>query len=305
MSEQLETTTQETTEQVEAPQQEDANTPQIETQEAAAQETPEWQPNYKYKYRGEEKEIDDPYFRSVIKDPDSEKKFRDLYERAEATSFYKQDFYDIRKKYEDIAPKYQELDSQLKKIATVYEKGDMDLFFKGLGVDEKKVFEWVAKKLQYEQLPEDQKRLYDENRDARVRSLGMEEELAYHREQAAKEAVNARSFQLERELGKADVQSIASEYDAIYGNGSFEKEVVRAGQFEWLTNKRDISAVEAVQMVVGKVKPIVERLQSAGTPANPSMPKPKVITNLAASSNMPAKRRITSIEDLKKLAAQQ
>jgi hypothetical protein len=301
----MEQTTEQVTEQqtTEQPAQE-IQQESTEQQTSEQTEQPAWTPSYKYVFKGEEKEIDDPYFRSVIKDADSEKKFRDLYERAESMQYHRDNYANLYKEYSELAPKYQELESSLQKVASHYQNGDLDLVFNGLGIDPNHVVDWVKEKIKYAQLPDEQKAIYNESRQHKLRSMEMEEELASHRLRAQKEAVTARSFQLDNELGKADVQSVASQYDGIYGNGAFKQEVIKAGQFEWLTRQQDLTASEAVAQVLGRVKPIIERLQATGTAPVQSMPKPKVITNIPASSQSPAKNKPRSIEDLRKMQAE-
>lgn len=284
-----------------------AETPQpVEvTESAEPAEQPEWTPSYKYIFKGEEKEIDDPYFKSIIKDQESERKVRDLYERAQNMVTYKEKMAELEPKYQQINQKYSQLDGTIKKLAQYYDQDEMDLFIKTLGVDKNKLIQWVAKDLQYSMLPEDQKKLYDEKRTYKHQTMEMEEKLNYYKQKDEMEAVAARSFQLDNELGRADIQSVASQYDSIYGNGSFKQEVIRAGQFEWLTRGQDLSAADAVQIAFQKAKPIVDRLQGVGTNLQPSAPKPRIITNVAGNSSMsPSKARPRNLDELRAMAKQ-
>jgi len=255
-----------------------------------------YSPNLTYKFMGEEKQIPE-MFKSLITSEESERAVRDYVERAEALPLYKERYSELQKSYEQVAPAYETLNQQVGNLAQQKEN-DLEGFLKTVNISDEQLFKVVEQKLKFMDLPKEQQDLYNRDRDNRARISQMEQQNRQFQEREFKGEVQARSFQLEQQLGKDDVKKISERYDSLYGTGAFRDEIVKLGKYEWAVNKRDISAAEAVQQIVNRAKPIYEKGMSSGT----SQPKPKVIPNVRAGAAAPGKQQINSISDLKKLA---
>jgi hypothetical protein len=263
-----------------------------------AAEAPAWTPTLKYKFNGMEKDFD-PIFKDIVKDQDTEKKIRDLLERNEAFDMHKQKSMELEQKFKKIEPEYQKIVSNLQHATKLWET-DKGSFFEYMGIPKEDLFKYVAEELQREELPQQHRSVYDNERNLKLKAMEQERQLQEYQARAFDESVKAKSFQLEQELGKADVQRYSQAYDDLYGSGSFRSEIIKLGQTEAALNGKDLSVAEAVDMIVSKVKPIVERF--GGNQISNQQNQP-VISTIKAGASSPAKRAVRSLDDLKKLSA--
>lgn len=274
------------------------------TSESVQTEAPAWQPNFKYTVKGVEKEID-PMFRDIIKDAQSEEKVKRMFEQVDGVDLLKQKYGETESKYKDIETKWNEQTQKLQYAAQLWEQ-DKDQFFEYMGMDPQDIYKWVAEKLRLEQAPESEKELYNSNKEARRLAMEREHQLQFYQQKAAQEAMQAKSFQLQQELTKAEIAPVKNQYDNIYGAGAFETAVKQLGKVTWDTQGVDLSATEAVTQVAGYFKTLVEKLSPAApAAANSSVSKtePPVIPTIKAGASSPANRAVRSLDDLKKLAA--
>lgn len=266
-------------------------TPLPAVQEEVAALPPAYEPNLKYKAFGKDHDID-PLFKDIIKDADTEKKVKEIFEKAAGLDHYKS----------KIESTYQPQAKAIEQLSEMYQKGDMDGFFGALQIPEQTIFDWVAKKLQYMNLPAEQKAQYDKQRESEFRQSQLQQENSQLRNRAQEEATNARSFQLEQELVRPEIKSAADVYEQVYGPGSFKREVVQTGYFAAINPQgaRDLTAPEAVAMTIQRIAPLVQRFAQAGQPA--VVPAKPFIPNVTGRSGSPAKQKITSIKQLQDLA---
>lgn len=268
---------------------------------SAASETPEapaYQPTYKFKAYDKEHEFDE-FLRPAIKDAEAEKKVRELYEKAYGLDHYKGRNQGLEKV---INEEYRPLRSQLEEIGKFYQAKDFDTVFEKLGWSQKDIFNWVAKKIQYEDLPPEQKQAYDEARLARLHASKLEADNHRLSEQVTTREVQARTFELDQSLARTEVKPLQEAWDSVYGAGSFRQEVVNTGQFEAATSGKDLSVSDAISRVVARVKPLVERLGSGHASQQNNQPPVRVIPNPQGKGIGAAKKTIKSLADIKRIA---
>lgn len=289
------------------PQEEPKQEEQPQNQEKTEQEAPPaegaapYTPNFRVKALDKELEIDD-LFKPVIKDQNTEKKVKELYEKSLAMDHFKTKFSSLE---EEVKQKYRPLESALQEAASAYKSKDFDAFFSMLKIPEKDILNWVAEKIKYEDLPEDQKRAYDESRQARAQASQLERQNQLLVSQFQAQAVQARSFELDQVLAKNEVKDAADIWDSVYGPGSFKQEVIKHGKVEFSLNNIDLLPQQAVDATIARMKPVLDRLRSApqSQSVDATQSKPRVIPNLQGKGSSPAKPVIKSLDDIKKLAA--
>lgn len=293
------------TEQVEQTQQVDEV---AQAADAAVAEVPAYQPSFKYKVLGKEMEIDEA-FRSIIKDQETEKKVREIFEKAGGLDHYKTKYSELEGKYGEVESNYSQVIQEIQNLSQLW-KFDKKGFFKGLGINPTDVYKWVMDEAKMAELPPEQRAVYDERREAQIKAITTERQNQAMSERIAQYDAQARAFELSQELTKPDIANLVAAYDEIYGEKAFENEVVQQGYLYSTLNKKDISAAHAVAMVAGRVKPLVDRLsqqQSAAAPGagvNQAAKPQKVIPNVKSGALSPAKKKITSLDELRQLAAQ-
>lgn len=273
------------------------------TEAVAAAPTPTYTPDWKVKVLNEEREVDE-FFRPLVKDPDTEKKVKEVFEKMYSMEHFKNKYEKTYQQFQEVMPKYQKYEQAVQALGK-YWKTDKDMFFQALGVDTKDIYKWVEQKLRYQELPEEQKALYDSNREAVLRASQLEEDAQIYKQRLEQEAVQARTFQLDQSLAKPEVRSLSDSYDAIYGAGAFRSEVINTGKSVFATSGKDISVEEAMSMVMAKHKPMLDRLSMSPSSVQQATVADKpVIPAIKSGSASPAKRKISSLDDLKKIAAQ-
>jgi hypothetical protein len=269
---------------------------------AQAPQAPSYQPNWKFRVAQKEYEIDE-FLRGAIKDADTEKKVKELYEKAYGLDLVKPRFHETREKY-------QTLESSVKAVMSAKDK-DLDKFFKLVDLPEEKLLKYVWDKLQYQQLPDEQRQLIEAQRTERERAETLEQKYQQAQEFIAQQAVQARTVELRSVLTRPEIQSVASAFDARVGQpGAFEAEVVARGKLAYYTTGKDIPAEQAVQEVLSILgHQQAQAPQAQATPAQPQQQqapqvreKPPVIPAVSGRTTSPAFKAPESIEDLKRLA---
>lgn len=294
------------------------NTPPVKNlggDEATVPVAPAYTPNFKYKARGKEMEID-PFFRSLIKDPESEDKVRQLFTKAEAIQWIQRDRDEIKNKYQDSEKKHSKLEKTLNTLSGFVQKGDMHSFFQSLQIPEEKVLQYALERVNYREMSSEQRAQVDAHHNERHRALSLEEqnrEVVQNYEQAAQ---RARQLELEQELSRPEISDFVKNYDGRVGKaGAFFEQVVMRGQYHAAVNRVDISAADAIKEVIsafGGTTPQGaapqaqnDTLPQAGASMAPVPQQNKpVIPNIRGNGTSPVKRFPTTMAELKAIAKQ-
>lgn len=272
-----------------------------------------WEPNFKFKVMDSEHEMDD-YFKQFVKTPDDEKKFREIYEKSYGLDVVKPKYQATRQELETTKSTLNNFKTQVGDMASAYQRGDFDGFFKQLGIPEEKILQWVIDKAQYKQLPPEQRQALDAKRNAEDRVFQLEKRFQAVQGQYEAQAAQAKAQGLQVALERPDVKQFASMYDSKRGAGSFFKEVAQHGEYVFLqSNGRvDLTPDQAVQAVLERYQafaPAQNPNQPTVIPAQgvaqPGAPRTKPLPNLAGrTSTAVGKPKYRSLDDLKKRAAE-
>jgi hypothetical protein len=269
---------------------------------APAQTTPQvYTPNYKYKVHDQEKEFDE-LLRPIVKDAESEKKIREMHEKLFGFEVIKPKYEARTQELETIKKEYLPLKEGITQLKEYVAADDYDSFFQGVNIPEKKIMEWVAKKLQYQGLPPEEKARYDrevqltrENAELKKASQGLQSE-----SQQARTA--ARTVELDTALQSPEVNAVMQAFDSQVGKvGAFRDEVILRAQALYFQTGKDVTAKEAVESLL-KLRGAPNQVQT--TPANPATPqpqqtKPAAIPNIKSRGGSPVKKNPTSFEELR------
>lgn len=278
-----------------------SQTSQVPDESAEPTDVPAYEPNFKFRVRNEEREFDE-WARPVIKDKETEEKLRDLYTRAHGLE-------DVVKNRDELSRQHNHIVGQLTEAGTLLNKGRVFDAMQVLGIPQKAIFQAVIEKLQYDELPADQKRLYDERRQAQMdaeRSQSAESEMNRRYQDAI---LDLRQTQLQTALAEPQVQEVAAGLSkALASRGlSFEDLVIREGALEYQLTGRDISVNEAIKRVVDHYQPLLSQSSPAPSPQETVVRKttPKSIPNLGrapAPTKAPKARTLADLEKLSRLS---
>lgn len=262
-----------------------------------------YNPNYKFKAYQKEYEIDE-WARPYIKDEETEKKFKKLYERAYGYDFKSQKHDELKSEYEKVYENYNKTDQALKLLSSFVQENDFDSFFDGLNIPKNKVLEYALELVQREQMSPDQRQQWEQNQQARhaARYYQAQNEQLLANQQAF--AVQQRTFELENALQSAEAKPIVEAYNAGMGSPeAFKEYVIQIGQ-AFAARGQDLPAQQAVSEAIKHLKAINPSLGvqvASQAPVVQPSSKP-TIPNIQGRGTSAVKTSVKSLDDLKKRA---
>lgn len=288
--------------------------PPVVSPETAAAVSAGFTPNFKFRANKQDHEIPE-FLRGAIKDAESEKFVKKLFERAHGFDGVEQRYRGMKETHQELLSTHNSVMSQVAEAQEAYRAGDIDTFFETIKVDPAKILQWAVKKVELSQLPPEQRALHEERLQAqRELRLSRKETESHSREQLEGQGKLLNEM-LDLVLERPQISAVAQAYDGRKGSeGAFRNLVVRIAQTEAATTGKTLSPLEAANQALE----LLGELQPKATPAaaaNPapttvntaaqSQPQPKkVLPNLAnagAKPNAaPAKSKIKSLDDLKR-----
>jgi hypothetical protein len=266
-------------------------------------------PNYKFKSGEVEGEVDE-FLRPIIKDADTEAKIKDLYTKAFGLDKVKTrltgEVESWKGKATEVTEKYGKLSESLSALSHHINRGDFDSFFGALKIPEAKVYQWLQKKLQEQDMTPEQRSDLQRQREEGNKLYLLErqnQELMQRQEQFQ---AQQNQVMLDQTLSSPEIASIAQDFDARVGvPGTFRQEVIKRGITLYHLHGRDPHEVVADLMgTIGKV--FTPAAGATGLQANTqaAVPqKPPVIPNVQGKSSSPVKTAPKSIKELREKAA--
>lgn len=275
-------------------------------------------PEFKFKVMDKEHEIPE-MFRSLIKDPDSQKAVKDIFERAYGLDPVKGRMKEYQTQLGDIKPKLQAFEAGVNELRTFVQKDDFDSFLKYLNIPEEKMLQWAVNKAKYMELPPEQRQVQDAKRAAEERLYQLEKQNRDLETQFVEQKNHAKVTDLRTELTKPDITNFSKAYDQRVGKeGAFIEAVIEVGKAAYFGSqgKVDLTAAEAVQRVVA----LAGGFPSQQTGAAPVLPaqgvqteahgsgagspgKKNTLPNLAGkSATSVSKPRFKSLDEIRKHA---
>ena len=297
--------------------------------------TPVFTPNFKFKYvsaDGAKHEEDLPeLIRPIIKDAESEKMVRDIFEKAKGLDYFKDKHEKLSTKHATVERNLNDVVGAIQELRELYQGGDLDAFFDRLKIPTERVLQYALDKVTYSELPPEQRQVLDSRLAAQRRARELERQNQNFAQQNLSAATHVKGVQLDSCLARPDIQAVAQAFESAPGRklGDFRKAVCEHGEYVWFKSngQQDLSPEEAIQQVIARfgvqiptsansgVPPAPQASQptqvSATTPQSsgtqtpapqPHRPNVPVIPNVAGRSVSPTKQQPRSIDDLRKLA---
>lgn len=279
--------------------------------EAAAAEVPAYNPNFKYKVYGEEKEIPEKY-RSLVKSAEDEKELRDFFERAEAVPTLKKKNEEYQAKHQTLEqtvnseyiPQLQQFHGIVHSLRESVERQDFQGVAEAIGLPPDTLLQLAAREAALRQDPT-QHKLAQVEREKYLASRTAESQLSSKEERA----IQIETQYIDRIMGltmsRDDVKQYSESFDARLGKpGAFEQEVRQRGDYLYRTGKK-ADPVEIIENLM-KTFPVAASQQAqAQSTAQPSaapsqVGKPPVIPAVQSggSSAVPKKKSYASIKEM-------
>lgn len=276
-------------------------------------------PNFKYKAALQEKEVDE-FWRGLIKDEGSEKKVKEALQKLDGFDAVKTSRERLTQEYQSLSTDYKNQQAVVDRVEGALQRNDLTSAFRQLGVTPEQVFRWTQEQLQRMELPPEQRRAFEEAEQLKTQQLTMQEQMTQYQSMYEDQAVQARTVHLDLVLSRQEVSQTAERWDQLMGqHGAFRDQVVQEAQNAWYQQGKDLSAEQAVQIVMSKFGKVLSGQQMPGIQSQPEAmtaqqmqqppqmqvhaPQAKpVIPNINGKGTAPIKRVPKSLDDLKKMA---
>jgi hypothetical protein len=274
----------------------------------ATPDKPSYQANYKFKVLDKELEVDD-FLKGVIKDSETEKKVKELYEKAYGLDSVKADRQTLKTQLAEVQDKYTKTEQGLDTLGKYVQAGDFDSFFDSLNIPKANILKYALDLVQREQWTPEQKASWQQGREAQQQAQYYQTQNQQLLQQQQQLSIQQREFDLSMVMSKPDISSVVQAYDAGMGNpGAFRELVIKFGQ-AYAAQGQDIPAEQAVQEAVKYLKAANPNLgmtaQAPVQQSNVVAPSNKpVIPNMPGKGTSPVRTTVKSIADIKKRAAE-
>jgi hypothetical protein len=285
---------------------------------AAATDKPAYEPNYKYKAFGKERELD-PMFRDLIKDPESEKKVKEVFTRADAFDDMKSQKEAVSSEYQRLNQQHAALDKDVRRVANFINNGDVGNTLAALRISDDAVLNYLRQKAEVANLSPFQQQAFQQAQMQRMQEFDQQEQMKQLQENYANERRETRVMQLDYTLDSPDVSPQAQAWDAKMGQaGAFKHLVIETAGNHFRMTNQDLSPRDAVQLTLQKYGRLLEQPQASQAQVVPAAnqqigaasPQPvaqgakPVIPAVAGRGASPIKQAPKSIKDLKRMGAE-
>jgi hypothetical protein len=268
---------------------------------AIPQDAPAYTPDFKVKIKGKELEIDE-MFRGLIKDSDSEKKVKEVFEKAYGIEAVKADRASIKQEHESFKTNVMPYLQVYDQFTTLRDQGNLGAAFKVANITDEQVFEYALQKLQMEQNPTLAK-TYQAQQEQSVKELELSRKVAMYEQQ--NQASAEQTFYAEFEQSLDTHAPLVAQVNAKFGSDDFFKEEVIAYGLAQQQKGNSLSPMQATEAVVSKYKQLFPTSQAPSMPqASAPAPRPHTLPNVGNSSASPVKKQVRTMEDLQKASAE-
>ncbi len=277
---------------------------------------PAYEPNYKFNALDAEHELDEKA-RGYIKTKDDEDLFKDLYTKAKTFDAIKEkygsgrkamDFHGQAQEWQKAADELKTTNHQIGMLSTFVKNGDMDSFIASLELPKEMVMKWAIQQAKLSEAGPEERAAHENQVQQRQQLYSLQMQNQQVQNNYMQQAVQSREIELNNAI--AVDTDFAGQFDTLAGRpGSFKQEVVKHAQAIWAMEKRDLSTAEAVAAVKQKFGAFLPQGAGKPTVVPPEkkvvvQDKTKTLPNLGTGSGQsPAKAKVKSIADLKKLAS--
>lgn len=281
----------------------DAAIAKVAGEEKKEVESPAYTPNWKFKAMGEEKEVDE-WVRPLIKDAETEKKFKEIYEKAYGLDHFKGKLEKTQAEHQELKANYHSLYNDVSEAMTFKQQGNLGAFFQKVGLSDEDVAKYMLDKINRQNLPPEQQQVYNELERRRQQEYYQARQLEETETRYREMASQAREWEVDQWLAKPEVSQVVQRYDATNGPGSFKRFVAEMGVMHHSTYGED-PPVETVVSTVMKRLGDAYRSQPASPPPqvqnNQEKPLP-VIPNVSGKNVSPTRKAVRSVDDLRKIS---
>jgi hypothetical protein len=283
-----------------------------------AEAAPAYTPDFKFRYRtidkeGErqaETEIPELY-RGLIKDADTEKQVKELFQKAHGLDFLKQDRDVMRTERDEFKTQFNQVMADVAELGDHYKRDDLDAFFQKLKVPPEKVLQWAVNKAKLMQMTPEQQQAHEGRIQAERNAYYTRRQNEMMSSEQQSERASQRELVLDMGLRQPDVRQIADQYDAqAQQPGAFRQLVIERGILAWHNRQVDLTPDQALaeaMQIAGKLSvkpglPGTTSVQPGGAAPAVAPAKKPVIPNVGGSPATPVRKSFKSLDEIREHA---
>ena len=272
---------------------------------AGATTQPTYTPNFKYKAALQEKELD-AFWRPLVKDPESEKKVKELFSKVDAFDFVKTRKEQAEQQVQSMTGDLQNISQTVQRFNESVNKSDLTSAFRLANISKEQVFKWTQQQLQLMDMPPEQRQQYEQFEQANAQKYDLEQKVTYLQQQYETQATQARVVQLDVALSRPEVSRFAEAWDQNSGSqGAFKSFVIEEAKKVFYESKQDLNADQAIGHVMqrfGKFLNVGEATVPPPQAVSQHTGQRPVIPNVTGKAASPIKKVPKNLDDLKRLA---
>lgn len=245
-------------------------------------EEPEYTPNFDYKYKDEDRQFHER-LRESVRSKEDEDYIRDLYTRADGLESYKS-------KNAELETNSSALVNAFQTLKNFKETGDARGLQSALGLSDDFWLDHSESLLKEGELPEEQQQIIRENREMANRLAQMEGRIQSFETSGADARIESDMSQLQNLISSEQNIGVAKAMRSV--GLDMANEVLKEGHMEYLQTNVEPS----VASVVAKIAKTYSHLTNNSAANKPTLP------NLRGVNQTPVKPKVSSLDDLRKLA---
>lgn len=269
---------------------------------------PAWTPDFKFKVMDKDYEIED-YLRGAIKDEESLKKTKELYEKAYGLDHVKPKYENLKKQHEALEPQFQAVSKDLQILGHYLKNKDLGSVFQMLQLPEELIFQYVNERLDYiEATPEKRARL-DEDARIRAEHAKLQFENGDFRQQSEVQQAQKIESDFSALMTAPHISQIAQNFDARAGKANaFRDAALQHGITQSRLAGRNLPVDEVIQSFITTFglnamqasQPAVQQQVPAGSGQSPE--RKATLPKVDGTGAAPVKAKVKTLDDLRKKA---
>jgi hypothetical protein len=265
-----------------------------------------YQPSYEYKVYDEAHQMPD-WVKPFITSKEAEDNFRQIFSLGGGFEPLKTKHEALRQKYEQESQNFNKVYQTLDELQYLIDNKDLEGFFQKVNIKDNELLDYVKYKLRQDDLPKEQKELYNQNKTFLRKNYEQEREASLLAQQNQALLRNQHEYEYQKAFGLPEVAQFQRVFDEKLGPGAFRKHADSYGDQMYHQMQRNISPLDAVRHVMEQYKVLFNEPAPVSDPEmgskRPEKKRPGGhLPNMGkgASQASPTTKRFQSIEDLKK-----
>lgn len=268
-----------------------------------------YQPNFGFKVKDKEYEIDE-WARSLITDEESEKKVKELFEKAYGLDHVKANRDEIREERNGFKSTLEQQNGLLYDWQYMIDQKDFSALFKAVEINPRDIMMWALKQAELQEAGPDARAAYEQDWQVKRQNRILDQQYSLQQQQLEQMQRDQVTNEYNYLVSTPDISTYKEAFDQRNGANAFANEVALRGEAYERAGNANISVKEVIDEVMKRFPMASAEPAQDATPASsqqqtaPSMPKevPVIPSTGSGGSSSPAQKEFKSLDELKAFA---